>query len=90
MELTSNERTTIPLSTRAVAAAVRSLLGKQEAGIIIAFFALTAFFYSRNSAMLDPATVGSILRTMAFPCLIAMGMVQLMIAGEIDLYELGR
>ena len=34
MELTSNERTTIPLSTRA-ARAVRSLLGKQEAGIII-------------------------------------------------------
>ena len=84
MELTSNERTTIPLSTR-TARAVRSLLGKQEAGIIIAFFALTAFFYSRNSAMLDPATVASILRTMAFPCLIAMGMVQLMIAGEIDL-----
>jgi len=44
-----------------------------------------AFFYSRNTAMLDGATVRSILRTMAFPGLISMGMVQLMIAGEIDL-----
>ena len=64
--MTGNERTTIPLSTRA-ATVTRSLLAKQEAGIIIAFFVLVAFFYSRNSAMLDPATVGSILRTMAFP-----------------------
>ena len=35
--------------------------------------------------MLDPKTVSSILRTIAFPALISMGMVQLMIAGEIDL-----
>jgi ribose transport system permease protein len=84
MELTGNEPTPLSLSTR-VTHAARNLLAKQEAGIIIAFFVLTAFFYWRNSAMLDPSTVGSILRTMAFPCLIAMGMVQLMIAGEIDL-----
>ncbi len=44
-----------------------------------------AFFYSRNPAMLAPPTIISIARTMAFPALIAMGMVQLMIAGEIDL-----
>ncbi|MDM8006853.1 MAG: ABC transporter permease [Phycisphaerae bacterium] len=44
-----------------------------------------AFFYSRNTAMVDAATLRSILRTMAFPGLISMGMVQLMIAGEIDL-----
>ncbi len=35
--------------------------------------------------MLDPKTISSILRTIAFPALISMGMVQLMIAGEIDL-----
>ena len=35
--------------------------------------------------MLNPITVTSILRTIAFPALISMGMVQLMIAGEIDL-----
>jgi ribose transport system permease protein len=84
MELAGNERSTIPLSTRA-AQVTRNVLAKQEAGIIIASIVLVAFFYSRNSAMLDPAVVRSILRTMAFPGLIAMGMVQLMIAGEIDL-----
>ncbi len=35
--------------------------------------------------MLDPLTISSILRTIAFPALISRGMVQLMIAGEIDL-----
>ncbi len=35
--------------------------------------------------MLDPKTISSVLRTIAFPALISMGMVQLMIAGEIDL-----
>ena len=35
--------------------------------------------------MLNPITITSILRTIAFPALISMGMVQLMIAGEIDL-----
>lgn len=64
---------------------LRGLLGQQEFSIIIAFVLVLAFFYSRNTAMLLPATVNSILRTMAFPGLIAMGLVQLMIAGEIDL-----
>ena len=35
--------------------------------------------------MLNEITIFSILRTIAFPALIAMGMVQLMIAGELDL-----
>ena len=52
---------------------------------MIPFLLLTLFFYSRNYAMLDPLTISSILRTIAFPALISMGMVQLMIAGEIDL-----
>ena len=86
MELTGNERYCDSFE-HACGGVTCSLLAKQEAGIIITFFVLVAFFYSRNSAMLDPATVGSILRTMAFPCLIAMGMVQLMIAGEIDLSD---
>ena len=52
---------------------------------MVPFLLLILFFYSRNEAMLDPKTISSILRTIAFPALISMGMVQLMIAGEIDL-----
>lgn len=84
MELTGIQGSKIPLSTR-TGHFLRSLLARQEAAIVILLFALVAFFYSRNSAMLAPTTVVSILRTIAFPGLIAMGMVQLMIAGEIDL-----
>jgi len=84
MELTGVQRSKTPLSAR-MGLFFRSLLARQEAAIIILLIALLAFFYSRNSAMLAPTTVVSILRTMAFPGLIAMGMVQLMIAGEIDL-----
>ncbi len=58
---------------------------KQEIAILVPFLLLILFFYSRNEAMLDPKTISSILRTIAFPALISMGMVQLMIAGEIDL-----
>jgi ribose transport system permease protein len=84
MELTGIGRSKSPLTTR-IAGSLRSLFAKQEASIIVTFFVLLAFFYSRNSAMLNKMTVISILRTMAFPGLISMGMVQLMIAGEIDL-----
>jgi ribose transport system permease protein len=84
MELTSNEHDKVPWSRR-LADSVRSILGRQETGIILLCIVLTAFFYSRNPAMLAPTTIVSIVRTMAFPALIAMGMVQLMIAGEIDL-----
>jgi len=84
MELTGIERSKLSLGTRTMLS-VRSVLAKQEAAIIIPFFVLLAFFYARNSAMLAQATVVSILRTVAFPGLIGMGMVQLMIAGEIDL-----
>lgn len=83
MELTINEPKR-PLTIRATAL-VRALFAKQEATIILLFFLLLAFFYARNSAMLSTPTIVSILRTMAFPGLISMGMVQLMIAGEIDL-----
>ena len=57
----------------------------QEFAILIPFFLLLTFFYTRNEAMLNEITIFSILRTIAFPALIAMGMVQLMIAGELDL-----
>ena len=57
----------------------------QEFAILIPFFLLLIFFYTRNEAMLNEITIFSILRTIAFPALIAMGMVQLMIAGELDL-----
>jgi ribose transport system permease protein len=84
MELTGIQRSKIPLSTR-TGLFLHSLLVRQEAAIVILLLALVAFFYSRNSAMLASATVVSILRTIAFSGLIGMGMVQLMIAGEIDL-----
>lgn len=84
MELTYEDRDKIPWSKR-LASSLRSILGRQETGIILLCIILTAFFYSRNPAMLAPTTIVSILRTMAFPALIGMGMVQLMIAGEIDL-----
>ena len=84
MDLTYNEPDKTPYSRR-IAGYVRSIFGKQEVGIIVLSILLMAFFYFRNPAMLAPLTIVSILRTMAFPALIAMGMVQLMIAGEIDL-----
>lgn len=84
MELTYHEGDPAPWSRR-LAGSARDLLGRQEAGLILVCLVLTAFFYSRNPAMLAPTTIVAILRTMAFPALIAMGMVQLMIAGEIDL-----
>jgi len=84
MELTRTESNKLSLAAR-TGLALRNLAGMQEFAIIIAFFVALAFFYWRNDAMLLPATVNSILRTMAFPGLIAMGLVQLMIAGEIDL-----
>jgi len=64
---------------------LQALAARQEAVIILLIVVVGAFFYSRNTAMVDAATLRSILRTMAFPGLISMGMVQLMIAGEIDL-----
>ena len=84
MELTYEDHDKIPWSKR-FSSSLRGILGRQETGIILLCIILLAFFYSRNPAMLAPLTIVSILRTMAFPALIAMGMVQLMIAGEIDL-----
>jgi ribose transport system permease protein len=84
MELTRNERKQASLATRAWGT-MRRLVAQQEFSIIVLFFVLLLFFYSRNHAILDPLTVNSILRTMAFPGLVGMGLVQLMIAGEIDL-----
>jgi ribose transport system permease protein len=84
MELAINQRDKLPWFMQA-GQLFRNLLAKQEAVIIIPFFLLLAFFYWRNEAMLSGPTIVSILRTMAFPALISMGMVQLMIAGEIDL-----
>jgi ribose transport system permease protein len=84
MELTGNKGDRMSLGER-TAQFGRMVLAKQETTILIPFVLLFAFFYSRNDAMVNPITVSSILRTMAFPALIGMGMVQLMIAGEIDL-----
>jgi ribose transport system permease protein len=84
MAITYSQPETAPIGKRA-ATGLRTLLGRQEVVILLLTVVLTLFFYSRNPAMLTPTVWIGILRTMAFPALIAMGMVQLMIAGEIDL-----
>jgi ribose transport system permease protein len=84
MELARTERNQASLAAR-MWQAMRALALQQEFSIIFLFFVLLLFFYSRNTAMLNLLTITSVLRTMAFPGLVAMGLVQLMIAGEIDL-----
>jgi ribose transport system permease protein len=84
MELTGNKSERISLGKRTEQLA-RTALMQHETAVLIPFVLLFVFFYSRNDAMVNPNTLASILRTMAFPGLISMGMVQLMIAGEIDL-----
>ena len=84
MDLTKSELVK-PNTGQGIVLFVRRLLARQEAAILIPLVALTLFFYLRNPNMLAPITVTSILRTMAFPGLIGMGMVVLMITGEIDL-----
>ena len=79
---TNLERTSLGTS---ILSFLRSLLERQETAIILPFIAITLFFYLRNPAMLSPLFISSVLRTMAYPGLIAMGMVLLMITGEIDL-----
>ena len=72
-------------STESLGNFLRAILARQEAAILIALAIFLAIFFVRNPVMLAPLTVSSILRTMAFPGIVAMGMVMLMIAGEIDL-----
>lgn len=72
-------------SNNRIMAFLRGVFSKQETAIIIPFVVFTLFFYARNPAMLSTVTIVSILRTMAYPGLIGMGMVLLMITGEIDL-----
>ncbi|MBX3083740.1 MAG: ABC transporter permease [Anaerolineae bacterium] len=74
-----------PSTGQNITAFLRRQLARQEVAILIPLIALIAVFTLRNPAMLNPITVTSILRTMAFPGLIGMGMVMLMITGEIDL-----
>jgi ribose transport system permease protein len=70
---------------KSITTPLRDLLNKQEAAVLITLIVFTSFFYVRNDAMLSSVTIISILRTMAYPGLIGMGMVLLMITGEIDL-----
>jgi ribose transport system permease protein len=84
MDLTKSELVK-PSTGQGIVLFVRRLFARQEAAILIPLIVLTLFFSLRNPNMLAPITVTSILRTMAFPGLIGMGMVVLMITGEIDL-----
>jgi ribose transport system permease protein len=63
----------------------RSWLGLQDIGMLLAVVALTLFFYAFNPAMLAPTTIRSILTTASYPALVGLGLVLLMISGEIDL-----
>lgn len=70
---------------KAPAADWRSWLKLQDMGMLLAAVAVTLFFYALNPAMLAPTTLRSILSTAAYPALVGLGLVLLMIAGEIDL-----
>ncbi len=78
-------RSSAPLAPTQILARVAGWRIWQEITIVIPLVLITLFYYSRNSAMLSDVTVSSILRTVAFPALAGMGLVVLMIAGEIDL-----
>jgi ribose transport system permease protein len=84
MEVTSKKDASLSFGKK-VSRFWRVALEKQEVAILIPFILLFVWFYLRNPAMANPNTLQALLRTMAFPALVAMGMVQLMIAGEIDL-----
>ena len=73
MAITYTQQETTPVGKRA-AASLRKILGRQEVIILLLTVVLTLFFYSRNPAMLTPTVWIGILRTMAFPALIAMGL----------------
>lgn len=85
MGISSTNSTQQSGSASGIRRLIRSLLSRHESAILIPLITLLIFFYLRNPAILAPITVTSILRTMAFPGLIGMGMVILMITGEIDL-----
>jgi ribose transport system permease protein len=70
---------------KAPAAIWSSWLGLQDVGMLLGVVALTLFFFALNPAMLAPTTIRSILSTAAYPALVGLGLVMLMIAGEIDL-----
>ncbi len=67
------------------ATARRNPLRLQDAGLLLVVVTLTLFFYALNPAMLAPPTVRSILAAASYPALVGLGLVMLMIAGEIDL-----
>jgi ribose transport system permease protein len=70
---------------RRKAEARRNPLKLQDAGLLLVVATLTLFFYAANPAMLAPATVRSVLAAASYPALVGLGLVMLMIAGEIDL-----
>lgn len=70
---------------RPVLAVLRRLFAIQEMTILVTLTVITLLLYMLNPAMLNSITISSILRTIAFPGMIGMGLVLLMICGEIDL-----
>lgn len=71
--------------TRTRSAAFRRWFAHPEVGILIPLCGLTALFFLINHSFLNPRSVASMLRAIAFVGVISVGQTWLMIAGEIDL-----
>ncbi len=70
---------------RGIIQAWRNPFRLQDAVLLFVVVTLTLFFYALNPAMLALPTVRSILAAASYPALVGLGLVMLMIAGEIDL-----
>lgn len=64
---------------------LRSLLLVPEVGILIPLIILTIGFSIINPALLRPASIGAMLRGLAFVGIISVGQTLLMVSGELDL-----
>jgi ribose transport system permease protein len=71
-------RMTVPTSLRRISAI-------PEVGTFLPLLAFTIFFYLLDPVLLSASNVGSLLRSMSYVGVIAIGMTLLMICGEIDL-----
>ncbi len=64
---------------------ISKIFSVQEVGVIIPLIVLVLLFYLLNHAFLSPANVFSILKTMAFYGIVAVGETLLILGGDIDI-----
>jgi simple sugar transport system permease protein len=69
----------------ALARFAETLLKRQEAGILVVVAVLFAYFYLRNPAFLTPGNMRTLSQFVFATAIIAVGLVMVMILGEIDL-----